>query len=762
MSLSENTKTINRYSYDDYCYDSKNNQIIYYYGNEVYRISLTGYDGVIQCLSPKLGKIINVVSPNLVISYQEKSEQNYLYIHDLFNGNLVNTIELDGYLSAINGKKIIDIFSRQKALDSIDFDSCGIPEAKATVSYHNVFIYPCEWNVYYTVSTTKLVKEGSRPTTKDENTILCSFNSDMEIILKEGCGNFCIYGNAICYFNDYESYTTSKKYSGSGYTNGGTIYMDGDRIFLLKEGSLYTLSYNGYWDNRKEIHFDFSNFKMFGVIKDEDTNIIRTLDGTNLGIYNCIVSTEEPQLRTNEYFIFPGGRKLRCKNMEIIPTAFSEKFSFGIKITSKGVCICKLNNGVYTTYPIMEGLYDSSQYHDVILSEDGNYILYRQDDKTIVEDIKGRLSKSYENMSYVKHINGIRPLFSNPTSLQPRLINPITGQFIDSKKLTQYQFISPDGNLYADTCLNEYIEYYYKETNEIISHEKYDELLKIYSYPWKEDKESINWKKIAEKRKQLFLDNFEYLNNEYPKIFKDDKDGHSWNYMITQFSPCYFLSFLIGKRGIAIIRNISNDAEFTRIDLGSPLKFINYVAFSHDSEYVAIAGYRDSGGLFLVYDLKAKETIIHQNTNRAVWNVAFSATNALAAYTSSPNTFFAVSESDYEYEDFDNKLIQKRNFLTFSPNGEYFALSRQGYISKYDRDDNVREIWGHQPSSLVEIRKSTSCDVPLIQFSDLSDEGIADSFQRDSVASVSFSNDNTCVMMVGQDGVVIIRNLYYN
>ena len=51
------------------------------------------------------------------------------------------------------------------------------------------------------------------------------------------------------------------------------------------------------------------------------------------------------------------------------------------------------------------------------------------------------------------------------------------------------------------------------------------------------------------------------------------------------------------------------------------------------------------------------------------------------------------------------------------------------------------------------------------KFSDLSQEGIEGISDRKhnfskTVASVSFSNDNKRIMMVGNDGVVIIRNLH--
>lgn len=153
---------------------------------------------------------------------------------------------------------------------------------------------------------------------------------------------------------------------------------------------------------------------------------------------------------------------------------------------------------------------------------------------------------------------------------------------------------------------------------------------------------------------------------------------------------------------------------------------------------------------------------MHEDTARAVWNVAFSANNALAAYTSNPMTFFAANEDEFLSMCNKGKIMEGNNFLTFSPDGEYFALSQQGYISKYDKYGNARDNWGHQPSSLVEIRRTLAKESKLIAYSDLGDSGISETSHCESVASVSFSNDNKRLMMVGNDGVVIIRNLHFD
>jgi Tol biopolymer transport system component len=100
------------------------------------------------------------------------------------------------------------------------------------------------------------------------------------------------------------------------------------------------------------------------------------------------------------------------------------------------------------------------------------------------------------------------------------------------------------------------------------------------------------------------------------------------------------------------------------------------------------------------------------------------------------------------------------NFLTFSPDGKYIALSNQGYIAKYDKNGNERSEWGHEPSTTVSISLSAEPDKIECVYNDLSEIGIYGSLSSKTVASVSFANNNSRLMMVGNDETVVIRNLH--
>ena len=70
-------------------------------------------------------------------------------------------------------------------------------------------------------------------------------------------------------------------------------------------------------------------------------------------------------------------------------------------------------------------------------------------------DVVSGQTEDFGNLSFLRHINGIRPYFRKNQYRQVKFINPLSGMEIDTNVITQYDFVSPDGNLYADTRLEE-------------------------------------------------------------------------------------------------------------------------------------------------------------------------------------------------------------------------------------------------------------------------------------------------------------------
>ena len=396
---------------------------------------------------------------------------------------------------------------------------------------------------------------------------------------------------------------------------------------------------------------------------------------------------------------------------------------------------------------ILQDIFDSSKYEKVFLSDNGESIIYQKGKELILLDSKTMKETKFPNLNFIRHYNGYRPLFAIDNYRQPRIINPFTRQFVDNIHLSRYEFISPDGELYADTTLDKYVKYYHLLEDRYISKDEYEILEKKYEYSWNCDKEAI------ENNRKVFIETKKAV------LKKDNRHTDSW--LCFKIKDSNFLSLFIEKRGFAIIKRCSNNNLVAEIPLGPELWFMNYVAFSFDSRFVAIGGrfpdnttYKGNSvsGLLLIYDLLDKKIVINETSTHAIWSTAFSIDGMWAAYSSIPITYLGVSGEETIKE----KICYK-NFLTFSPDGKYMALSEQGY-KRYEHEN---DDWGHQPSTNIHICLSVNPNkdiVPVIN--DLADCGLESICKSKSVASCSFSLDNKKIMMVGNDGVVVIRNIH--
>ena len=85
--------------------------------------------------------------------------------------------------------------------------------------------------------------------------------------------------SCFCFYNSRESYVCGKVHSGSGYIEGGQIYVHKDIVHLKSGGATYTLSRNGYWDGKREVNYDYEYFDKFGVVKDIDTDTFKSFSG---------------------------------------------------------------------------------------------------------------------------------------------------------------------------------------------------------------------------------------------------------------------------------------------------------------------------------------------------------------------------------------------------------------------------------------------------------------------------------------------------
>lgn len=761
----KNREYIYRIAPLQYIIDKENNQLIYADSKIIFALELFNNFQVKKLYYWKDNFQAIIDNKHSVYSYSDK-QYTYLQVINHTTNELIKEIIVEGFISSVNGMAYININERRSSIRNFDLCKNGLPEASISACYHDFIFYPCDWDIYYLERITTFTKNLLLDFNEKNECKLHSLGTDLNQPFNFSNNTAITTHKRFLLFNSNESYAQRKFHDAAGYTKDGYIHIHKNTIILEKDHCVYTLSPNGFWDNRIECDYDFSMFESYGIVKDKKTGIYESYHHNIKGEDYKYKSNPVNHIELGDSVILESGKiyykKSNLPKFSAKPYAVSPNITQGIIIEDNNIYLLDISSQEEIRTQILMDIFDASEYRDVIFGEDGSQILHRDSRGTRITDIISGETFDFDNMSYIQHNNGMRTIFQRSGSLQPRIVNPITGQILNAKQMKQYDFISPNGRLYADTRLKEYIERYYIETDEIIPEQEYNRFLDSVRFPQIEKKGTKEWEQVKQRRIDFVKEHFVFLNKSYPKLLHNDPSGKAWEECVigdtTGLSAQEFIGRVISTRGIAIIRETSSNKEVARIKLGKPLSYLNYVSFSMDSRYVAIAGYRDfSHGLFLIHDLFENKTLCRQNTSRAVWITAFSITGHIASYTSDPHTIYF--ENDYKCDtnqDFSDHLISKRNFLTFSPNGELMALSNQGYVPA---NDTI--YWGHQPSTFVEVREANVKAKTLVGFDDLSNSGIANvNPHSKTVASVSFSNDNKRIMMVGNDGVVVIRNLH--
>ena len=155
---------------------------------------------------------------------------------------------------------------------------------------------------------------------------------------------------------------------------------------------------------------------------------------------------------------------------------------------------------------------------------------------------------------------------------------------------------------------------------------------------------------------------------------------------------------------------------------------------------------------------------------KATWVCGFSKTGYFATYDSIPNTHLinvnnlpfnketkdSHSTDDVVYSQREKgwKILEGKNFLCFSPTGNFLALSEQGY------DPISHGGTGHQSSNAVHIART---DNPItfqsfVEHGDKIKDKTNNNYKR-NVTFVSFSDDEKRIMTLSEDGVVLVRNI---
>lgn len=454
---------------------------------------------------------------------------------------------------------------------------------------------------------------------------------------------------------------------------------------------------------------------------------------------------------------------------------------------SGNTIITKGENGIYIRYfdkgekhRILQKMFDNSNYANAYFTSDGKKIFLRinnteaqllgLDDLTTTPfEIDGfTLAK---NEGY----NGYKPEVSLSDNRIPVWRDPITLNFISEKEMSNHIFKSPDGKYIAQTQMTTIL--FNRLTKSELTLNEANKIRNKYNWDLDTSKEEMDI--IIERRKQLaehsdkqelFGKIIDVCKNSFRYIENEKEKKKRWNRAIEDKIERYitkehdFASLIIDRLGYVSYRKNEENAEEQRILIGRNVFFLNYVSFSYDSKFLSFAAkmntdkFRSSQeGVFEVFDLENEEIVnrtenVHNHQLWAVWMTMFSKNGDVAFYDSCANAYLKHKVDNYNH----TEEASGKSLLCFSPSGKFIACSDQNYI---DYTHHPNGNWGHQPSGNVFIHSVENFSECLEQYNDLGDGVSGVAIRAGNVSSASFSQDETKLLIVGTDGVVVIRNL---
>ena len=450
----------------------------------------------------------------------------------------------------------------------------------------------------------------------------------------------------------------------------------------------------------------------------------------------------------------------------------SEISAYRIVCRSENKLVCK-NNNAYSYYELSNTVwneiktisFEEEKHTKAKMSSDGKYLVYSkggnkyalynildQKEETVLTGNFVDFDKT-GNLLFMEDVNGRRV-----GGRELKVYNPITFQW-EKSNAQYYAFISPDGKLYAKTGLK--TRYFNKLTEQEISREEYFNLRKEYDTSAYEKYSEELQNEIFKKRNAFIIQNKEY----FERYLEKRKFHKTWIDNIRNYSYSDFCSPFLHIKQYVVIGVVNSDQELD-IELDTTLSFLNYVAFSYDNNYVGIVGKPGNNGYLKLVKINYNEGAKSLSLEReicdteiarwATWICAFTKNGLFGTYDSAPDLYL-INQSDFEKFNEENAndfnfirshfRIEDRSLLCFSPSGKLMALSNQGYeaMSLGGR--------GHVPSNDVYIYDTETREM----LSHWQDQGDKIAFRN--VANAGFSIDESKLMTVSVDGVIVVRNI---
>ena len=189
------------------------------------------------------------------------------------------------------------------------------------------------------------------------------------------------------------------------------------------------------------------------------------------------------------------------------------------------------------------------------------------------------------------------------------------------------------------------------------------------------------------------------------------------------------------------------------------------MSFSFDNKYVGIVGKPGHKGYLKLVKIDFNENDMSLSlieevcdteiANWATWTCAFTKKGLFGTYDSAPDLYL-INQNDFDrftsedvndFEFLQNHCIHGYSLLCFSPSGNLMALTDRKYDPK-----SLGGI-GHIPSNNVYIFNTDTREM-LCHFQDQGDY-----IANGTVSQAGFSIDETKLMTVSEDGVIVVRNI---
>lgn len=403
-------------------------------------------------------------------------------------------------------------------------------------------------------------------------------------------------------------------------------------------------------------------------------------------------------------------------------------------------------------------------------SPNGKYLmLQKQPNEYAYYDIENDIEIKFFTEKFLAFSKEGNLIFENDTTKSAKIIDPLTFEDVTPLNYHHYRFLSPNGKLYSQLSIK--VRYYDKIQENYI-----DQAAVIKFRQELDEPSSIHLVMDAARKGQTEIIKTRILLNR--KKYFEINQSKFIQLGITDFQKINSHTVVKVEKSTEI--GIVGTNKTVEINFPEDLAYYNYASFSYDNNYFGYVGKPSGNGLIHLFKLNFNEnnntlevldSYLSRYPRYASWVCGFSKRGYFATYDSTPDTYILKVDAElFEQKTSDDDLrknifgndstiyrsykkwneIKGKNFLCFSPSGNFLSLSEQGY------EPLTLGGYGHQESSAIHIAKTSNGEI-VDSFLGHGDRIKDDKNKK--VVFVAFSEDEKQIMSMSADGVVIVRNI---